>query len=140
MSVDRHNSEHYNDPTAYAALKTVVREEQANYPKVYVCSAYAGDTVRNTDRAIRYARFVFTKGKHPLVPHLYYPLFLDDNDPAQRDLGCSFALEWLSRCSECWVFGEKFSAGMLQELEIADRKEIPVRYFDTRCNERTVLL
>ena len=135
MIVGRYNAEHYRDPTAHVALTAVVREEQENYPKVYICSPFSGDTERNTERAIRYARFAFTQGKCPVAPHIYFTRFMDDGDPEQRALGLSFALEWLARCEEIWAFGEKFSAGMLYELEAADRKEIPVRYFDMRCQE-----
>ena len=137
MSVGRYNAEHYRDPTAHKALTAAVREEQENYPKVYICSPFSGDTELNTDRAIRYALFAFTQGKCPVAPHIYFTRFMDDNDPEQRALGLSFALEWLARCEEVWVFGEKLTAGMLHELDTADRKEIPVRYFDMRCQETT---
>jgi len=129
------NAEHYRDPTAHAALMAVVRAEQENYPSVYICSPLSGDVDRNVERACGYALFALSQGKCPVAPHIYFTRFMDDGDPAQRALGLSFALEWLSRCEEIWVFGEKMSAGMLRELEAADRKEIPVRYFDKACRE-----
>jgi len=138
--MDRRNAEHYSDPTAHAALTAVMRAEQGNYPAVYVCSAFSGDTERNTDRAIRYARFVLSQGKCPIAPHLYFTRFLDDGDPAQRELGLSFALEWMSRCAECWVFGDKITAGMRHDLEDARRRDIPLRFFDTTCKPQVTVL
>ena len=132
MSVERYNAERYSDPTAHAALTAVTREERERgiLPRVYVCSPYAGDTVRNAERARGYARFAFSKGKHPMVPHIYYPQFMnDESDPVQRKMGLSFALEWLAQCEEIWVFGEKHSAGMLLELAEAERLNITVRKF-----------
>jgi len=129
------NAEHYRDPTAHAALTAVVRAEQENYPSVYICSPLSGDVDRNVERACGYARFALSQGKCPVAPHIHFTRFMDDSDPVQRELGLSFALEWLSRCEEIWVFGEKMSAGMLRELEAADRKEIPMRYFDKACRE-----
>ena len=54
--VSRYNSEGYHDPVVYEALTRVEAEERAARavaayrPLVYICSPYAGDIERNTDR------------------------------------------------------------------------------------------
>ena len=53
MGIDKYNAEGYYDPTTYNALTNIHRDEMAadkkaaSYPLVYICSPYAGDTVRN---------------------------------------------------------------------------------------------
>jgi len=136
MSVERYNAEHYRDPTAHAALTAVARAEQENYPSVYICSPYSGvyesDVRSNVERACGYALYALSQGKCPVAPHIYFTRFMDDGDPEQRELGLSFALDWLSQCSEIWVFGDRISKGMCLELEAADRREIPVKYFSVK--------
>jgi hypothetical protein len=39
---------------------------------IYVCSPLRGDIERNTNRAIRYSRFVFSSGGIPMTPHVYF--------------------------------------------------------------------
>ena len=43
MSIDKYNSEHYYDPTAYEALSVIEKEERARRvfrPIVYICSPF----------------------------------------------------------------------------------------------------
>lgn len=134
----RYNHEGYPDPTAYQALSNVEREEKevkVYFPLVYIASPYAGDTVRNTDRARGYCRFAVSKGCIPLAPHLHYPQFMDDKDKAQRDLGLRFALILLGKCDELWVFGDIVSGGMAREIAKAKKRGMPIRYFTAECEE-----
>ena len=76
------NKEGYTDPTAGAAMATIMKEYRQNQrriyrkhseikarPKVYVVSKYAGDIEGNTAAAIRYARFAIEKKCLPVVSH-----------------------------------------------------------------------
>lgn len=137
MSVNQYNPEGYSDPTAAEALKNVAREEKAKglKPCVFICSPYAGDVKRNTEKAKQYMKFAVEKGVIPCVPHLLYPLVLDENDPAQRKLGLSFGLVWLSMCDELWVFGGTVSSGMQMEVDKARQCHIPIKYFTENCEE-----
>lgn len=138
--MDRYNREGYPDPTAYQALSNVEREEKevkVYFPLVYIASPYAGDTVRNADRARGYCRFAVGKGCIPLAPHLHYPQFMDDGDKAQRELGLRFAIILLGKCDELWVFGDTVSDGMKREISKAKKRGIPIRYFNGKCEEVT---
>ena len=66
-------------------------------------------------------------GVIPVAPHLLYPQFLEDSDPAERNLGLRAGLELLSRCEEMWVFGEEISPGMSREIQFAQERGIPIR-------------
>ena len=111
------------------------RTTGAYLPLVYIASPFAGDTEHNTNRTRGFCRFAVSKGVIPLAPHLMYPQFMEDEDREQRDLGLRFALILLSKCDELWVFGEKISEGMSLEIAKAQRRRMPIRYFDSRCEE-----
>jgi hypothetical protein len=96
--------------------------------RVFICSPFAGDTVRNILRAQGYCRKAVAEGHVPYAPHLYFPQFLDDKTPQERERGMKLGLSWLSYCDEMWVFGE-LSPGMQTEIAYAAEHQIPIRYF-----------
>lgn len=137
------NSEGYADPTAGAAIGKVMKEyrlerreiwrrqtELKERPKVYIVSRYAGDVENNVKAAIRYCRFAINKNKMPIAAHLLYPQIVDDNDPAEREIGTMYGLALLALCDEVWCFGKTLSAGMEQEIKEAKRLGKPIKYFD----------
>lgn len=133
------NAEGYLDLTAYTALAAIAREErreQRRYrPLVYICSPFAGDVERNIDNARRYCAFAVRQGTIPIAPHLLFPQFLDDGNPEERKLGLLFGKILLDRCEAVWAFGSRVSSGMAAELERAKRRSIPVRHYNTDCEE-----
>lgn len=140
MSINKFNPEGYYDPTPYEALTAIEKEEKAAKTfrsLVYICSPFAGDTKRNTERARGYCRLAISKGCIPLAPHLHYPQFMDDEDKKERELGLRFALILLGKCDELWVFGN-ISEGMAREITMANKRGMPIRYFNCKCEEVTV--
>ncbi len=138
MSPDKFNAEGYPDPTAYEALTTVEQEEKAAKafrPLVYICSPYSGNVENNIESARRYSRFAVEMGYIPFTPHLLYPQFLDDSNPAERSLGLFFGNVLMAKCAEVWVFGSYISPGMNAEIERAKRKKYTIRYFSDDCRE-----
>ena len=100
MSINKFNSEGYYDPTAYEAMSAVEKEERALRafrPIVYICSPYAGDVAANIEAARRYSRFAVETGYIPIAPHLLFPQFLNDADPAERELGLFFGNALMSK-------------------------------------------
>jgi len=142
MSVNKYNHERYPDPTAYEALTAVRREEKRRSrvyrPLVYICSPFAGDVERNIENARKYCAFAVKQKAIPLAPHLHYPQFMDDGDPAQRKDGLRFALILLVKCDALWVFGERISEGMKKEIAKARKKSIPIKFFTTDCEARMI--
>ena len=137
------NSEGYADPTAGAAIGKVMKEYRLEHreiwrrqtelkerPKVYIVSRYAEDVENNVKAAIRYCRFAINKNKMPIAAHLLYPQIVDDNDPAEREIGTMYGLALLALCDEVWCFGKTPSAGMEQEIKEAKRLGKPIKYFD----------
>ena len=135
--MDRYNAEGYPDPTAYNALSAIERAERTKQylPLVYIASPFAGDTQRNAERARGYCRLAVSKGYIPLAPHLLYPQFMDDDDRETRERGIFFALVLLGKCDEIWVFGERISEGMEREIAKARKRNMPIRYWTSKCVE-----
>lgn len=126
MTISKFNGEGYYDPTPYEALKKKYR------PLVYIASPFSGDVNTNIIRAQRYCRFAVKEGYIPLAPHLHFPQFLDDENIDERELGLHFALVLLGKCEELWVF-DKVSKGMVDEIAKAKRRNIPIKYFNSKC-------
>lgn len=88
---------------------------EKSYKIVYVASRYAGDISANATTAISYCRYVIDQGCMPIASHLLYPQMLNDNIPAERELGLTFG---------------NISSGMIGEIEEANRLNKPVIYFE----------
>lgn len=98
--------------------------------KVYVSSPFRGDEDGNVAKARWYARYVADEGYLPIVPHIYFPQFLRDHIPEERNKAMQMNRVLLLECSELWVFGTVISEGMKQEIEWAKEAGIPIRCFD----------
>ena len=135
------NASGCKDMTAYKAIKTVNRQElreasiKSEPQKVYICSLFAGDIEVNVAKALTYCRFALDKGKFPIAPHCYLPRFMDDTDPAERELGLSFGLRLLYECRELWIFGARISEGMKSEIRAAKWWNIRIRQFSENMEE-----
>ena len=132
MGVDLYNREKYLDPTAHAALTNL---ENSKKKMVYICSPFAGDVDGNILSARRYGRFAVSEKAIPIIPHLMYPQFLEEDDPDETKLGMQMGLELLSQCQELWAFGNQLSTGIAVEVKQAKQWKIPIRYFTTDCRE-----
>lgn len=139
MRDNRFNAEGYHDPTAYEALNNIEKEEKVkkfSNKIVFICSPFGGDINGNTIRARRYGRFAVTERTVPIIPHLMYPQFLEEDNPKERQLGIEMGLILLSKCHELWVFGDRISSGMGVEITQAKILKIPIRYFSIQCEEK----
>lgn len=150
------NSEGYYDPTAGAVIAKCDRKEKSDRRKaahkanakarkqaaaenraiVYICSPYARDTVRNILAAQKYCRYAVNNGYLPFAAHLFFPQFLNDDNPAERSLGLSFGNVFMDKSSQIWIFSDgEYSAGMQAEYDRAVKKGYRIRYFTTDCRE-----
>lgn len=94
---------------------------------IYVASPYAGDVKKNIEFAKKACRHVMNEGHAFFAPHLLYPQFLNDKNPAERQSGLNMGLAMLTRCDELWCYGGRISPGMLLEIQEASRIGIPIR-------------
>ena len=132
MGVGYRNPEGYADPVPYQAISNMDKEQKRYMPMVYICSAYSGDVEGNTEKARQYSRFAIDAGKIPIAPHLLLPQFMEEE--SERELAMFMDIAILSKCRELWVFG-KPTAGMLNEITYAERKQMTIKYFKEECKE-----
>lgn len=100
--------------------------------KAYVCSPYRGDTEYNVKVACAVARSVAKKGRYiPVVPHIYFTQFLDDEKADERELGIELGTALLKECEIMFVVGRKITEGMHQEISVARKNGIPIIYVDS---------
>lgn len=138
---NKFNGEGYPSPTEYEAFTRIEKEEKAAAkaaafrPIVYICSPYAGDTVKNTENARKYSRFAVDNHCLPITPHIYFTQFMDDNIPEERDTAIFMNWVLMSKCAELWVFGDMISSGMKAEIKRAKRKHMKIRYFTEEMEE-----
>ena len=127
--IEFRDHEGYADPTAYAALAKVIRQNRF----AYICSPYRDNPRVNVMRARQYCRFAVGRGRIPLAPHLYFPQFMSEEMERERVMQMNFEL--LKLCGEVWVFGEQITEGMEAELARAGRLRKKIRYFTTKFEE-----
>ena len=118
--------------------------------RVFICSPFRGTGRNETEKAVSYREnaklakkacfFAVLSGCIPYAPHLYYPRFLMDSDPEEREVGMLMGLAWLGQCSEIWIIGRIVSAGMAREIRKAKEWGIPVKhYVEERTTEERLL-
>ena len=94
--------------------------------KVYVCSPLGGNVSENIENAKVYAKYVFDRGMAPVIPH-FYATILDDIE-AERNLGKQASISLLFSCDALWVFSDKMTSGMKEEIKFAKHLKIEIKY------------
>ena len=139
---NKFNSEGYYSPTEHEAVRRIERQEKAERrkakyrPLVYICSPFSGKVKKNKRNARKYCRFALEQHTIPFAPHLLFPQFMDDNCPEERQLAMFMNMIMLGHCEELWVFGDRISAGMKQEIRKAERRHMKIRYFTEDLEEK----
>lgn len=93
----------------------------------YVCAPLAGDLKKNISNAKKFGKFLFDRGMAPVIPHIYAEI-LDDKDPYDRELGMNADRSLLFKCDEMWVFGDKLTKGMKEEIHFAKMINMKIKY------------
>ena len=118
----------YEDYYNEDGFKTDFKEKYA-----FICSPFAGDTERNIAYAIECCKEAIKRGYTPIAPHLYFPQFLDDNNPEQREKGLILGREAMKEKCDIVFIGDKYgiSDGMKGDLEFANEMGVPVECLNT---------
>lgn len=102
----------------------------------YICSRYRADTQEQFDKQMRHTKTLAHEaviaGYDVIVPHMYYPQFLDDNNEDERKLGMESAIRLLHKCDIVLVYiGLDISQGMEAEIEEARKTNKQIFYFES---------
>lgn len=111
--------------------------------KVFVCSPMKGDVEKNLKLAKFAARVLIGSGCIPVVPHLYFPQFLDDNDQYERIKGIKMGVELMKECDRMWIIGMTITNGMEYEINEAKKAKVPALLYDEKLRQidpATILL
>ncbi|MFC1662917.1 DUF4406 domain-containing protein [Patescibacteria group bacterium] len=103
---------------------------------VYISHPISGNVKKNVEEVLRICQKIHSKDIIPFAPYLVSLQYLDDNVVRDRELGIDATLETLRRgmVDELWVYGATISAGMKEEIIIANKKGIPVIYKNDELN------
>lgn len=139
MNNERFNASGCYDPVPYEVINKITREERRTEkpfrPLVYICCPYSSDPASNSERARQFCRKVVDMGYIPLCTILLYPQFMNDTDPAERELAIFFDIVLMGKCQEVFVLGSEITDGMSRELYKAGRRGQFIRYFNEDFEE-----
>ncbi|WMJ24291.1 DUF3991 domain-containing protein [Paludicola sp. MB14-C6] len=106
-----------------------------NRKTVYVCSPLAGEIEANIRKAREFSKYVAKQGATPIAPHIT-ELF-NDQIPEEREMGLALGIDYLRKSDELWVFGDRVSQGMANEIKIAqDELHIPIFHVNEMTFEK----
>jgi len=98
----------------------------------YICSPYRADDDDQFQAQIQYtrhlAKMAVMNGYDVIVPHLYYPQFLNDKVESERNTGMASAINLILKC-DILIIGlhHGMSDGMRAEIEFAKENSIPLK-------------
>jgi hypothetical protein len=92
--------------------------------RIYVVFPNTGDIERNSEYVKNACRFVMEQGHAFFCPHLLCPNILKESNSTERQLSLDMGIAMLRNCDALWRFGERFSQGMMAEIEETQRLSI----------------
>lgn len=95
---------------------------------IYIAHPINGDVNGNVEKILAICARIHSKNIAPIVPYLIYLRYLDDDDQIDRRLGMDASNECFRRkfIDEVWLFGDKISQGMAEEIKLAKKYNIPI--------------
>ena len=100
---------------------------------VFIAHPISGDIKGNLDKIIKIIRTLnlYEPDIVPFAPYWVDCHALDDDIPAERERGIKNDKEFFYRgvIDELWLFGDRISAGMQAEIDLANELKIPVKNF-----------
>jgi hypothetical protein len=95
---------------------------------VYICHPIGGDVKNNVQKVTEICSKIHNEDIIPVVPYLVSLQYLDDEVKEDRELGIDANLECFHRkyIDEVWLYGNRISPGMKQEILIARKYGVPV--------------
>jgi hypothetical protein len=95
---------------------------------VFVAHPIAGDIEGNMKKVLAICEQVHTKFLIPVAPYLVSLWYLKDEVVEDRQLGADANFECFHRgyIDELWLFGDRISSGMQEEICLARELGVPV--------------
>lgn len=95
---------------------------------VFIAHPIAGDIEANMKKVLEICERVHNKNIIPVAPYLVSLQYLKDEVVEDRQLGAEANLECFRRgyVDELWLFGDRISSGMKEEIFLAKKLGVPV--------------
>lgn len=102
--------------------------EQKAKKTVFIAHPIGGDVQTNVKRVLEICERIHSKTVIPVAPYLVSLQYLNDEVVEDRQLGVEANLECFHRgyVDELWLFGDKISSGMKEEIRLAQELNIPI--------------
>ena len=111
----------------YLMLHLPCNRDGNHSPLIYVCMFFeSGEKGEQTAR--KYAEEVISNGGMPVFPFQMYKAIFPETNRLMVSFIQSMALRILKECDEVWVFGDRLSGFMMDEISLVTAFYIPVRY------------
>lgn len=93
---------------------------------VYICAPYDGDQDKYFIRVQDYCLSALRESAVPIAPPLMYSSMITAFDPRFDYVERVCAHMLLTVCDELWLFGDKLTPEMVEEINLANLWDIPV--------------
>lgn len=95
---------------------------------VFVAHQISGDVKGNMKKVLKICAEIHTRNIVPIAPYLISLQYLNDEVVEDRELGMAANHEHFYRgfVDELWLFGNRISKGMIEEIKLAREMGIPV--------------
>ena len=95
---------------------------------VFIGHPIGGDVKGNAEKVLKICAEVHTRDIIPVAPYLISLQYLNDEVTEDRELGMEANHECFRRryVDELWLFGDRISSGMQQEVLLAKEMSIPI--------------
>ena len=95
---------------------------------VFIGHPIGGDVKGNAEKVLKICAEVHTRDIIPVAPYLISLQYLNDEMIEDRELGMEANHECFHRryVDELWLFGDRISSGMRQEVLLAKEMGIPI--------------
>ena len=95
---------------------------------VFIAHPISGDIENNMKKVLNICQKIHNKEIIPVAPYLVSLQYLNDSVIEDRTIGTEANLECFRRkyIDELWLFGNRISPGMIEEVKLALELKIPI--------------
>ncbi len=109
---------------------------------VFIAHPIGGNVKANVKEVLKLCKELHTKDVIPLAPYLQALQYLDDAIPEERELGIAISRECFKRkiMDEVWLCGPTISKGMKEEIKLAKKYNIPIKFHNKELEKELKLV
>ena len=102
---------------------------KGGWRRVFICCPFDPEDIESERALNRYFHYALEHECVPVASNIYYSLFLDETDDAERSQIFALSMMDMMACDEVWVFGRDYTDEMMGQIALAMTRGKTVRYF-----------